>query len=238
MKSQAKLPPWISVKEVSRRLSLIFPEGTPHRNYVVRELCAKTIFVMLYTGAIEGKGRYLRPDQVVRMSDRQSKLKDDGSRLQWAANSLKPRTQAAKGRWYAANTREPIRDETLRQGLITLNAVFERRDLPTTSSKPRYALCSRFASLFNPEMDKEELDQQIQEWRQQHLSAAALARTELVRRAATAFLDRENSSFRKCVSTLAWRSFAWFAAEPDKLIALHDGSRCAALLSDYLAEGQ
>lgn len=50
----------------------------------------------------------------------------------------------------------------------------------------------------------------------------------------TAFLDRENSAFRRCISTLAWGSFAWFASEPSHLVALHDGTRCQRPLGELL----
>ena len=39
----------------------------------------------------------------------------------------------------------------------------------------------------------------------------------------TAYLDRSHAAFKKTVAELAWRSFAWFAAEPEHLIVLHDG---------------
>ena len=42
-------------------------------------------------------------------------------RADWAEASLRPGAFAdIAGRWYAPNTREPIRDETLRSGLILL----------------------------------------------------------------------------------------------------------------------
>ena len=65
MPLQALLP----VAEVQERLQAIFPEGTADRNYVTREVAAKTVFVMLYIGTVDGEGRWLRPDQVTRMSD-------------------------------------------------------------------------------------------------------------------------------------------------------------------------
>ena len=45
-----------------------------NRNYVVREIAAKTVFVMLYIGAVEGAECWLRPDQVTRMTDAQAVL--------------------------------------------------------------------------------------------------------------------------------------------------------------------
>ncbi len=47
------LPPLPPVPEIHRRLREIFPEGTTNRNYATREMAARTIFVMLYIGAID-----------------------------------------------------------------------------------------------------------------------------------------------------------------------------------------
>ena len=54
------------------------------------------------------------------MTDSQSVLTVDEDRTAWLVESLRPTTDYIMGRWYAANTREPIRDETLREGLIRL----------------------------------------------------------------------------------------------------------------------
>ena len=56
------LPDLLSVSEVQERLRVIFPQGTPNRNYVTREIAAKTVFVLLYIGAIDGAERWLRPE--------------------------------------------------------------------------------------------------------------------------------------------------------------------------------
>ena len=108
------LPPLLPVSEINERLEMVFPEGTPNRNYVVREMAAKTVFVMLYVGAIEGAGRWVRPDQVTRMTDAQAGGHGaEEDRDEWLAASMRSEMEAIEGRWYAANTREPIRDETL-----------------------------------------------------------------------------------------------------------------------------
>jgi hypothetical protein len=77
-----------------------------------------------------------------------------------------------------------IRDETIRQGFITNNAVIERPDLPTTSGKPRYALAADFARLFDPALSDTDFARAAENWREQHLSATALARTILMHRGA------------------------------------------------------
>ena len=40
----------------------------------------------------------------------------------------------------------------------------------------------------------------------------------------TAYADRDASVFKRSVSQLAWRSFAWFMSEPDHILVLYRGS--------------
>lgn len=87
---------------------------------------------------------------------------------------------AAGSRWYEDTTREPIRDETLREALIPLGAATARDDLPTTSSKPRYALTPTFAVLFDPALTGKALDDAIEAWRSSNLSPSARARIRLL----------------------------------------------------------
>ena len=145
---------------------------------------------MLYTGAIEGAERWLRPDQVTRLTDAQAAKGDAAERESWSSQSMRPATGDIPGRWYATNTREPIRDETLRSGLVRMGAVREREGLPTTSPRPRYALASGFARLFDPELEGEELASAIHAWRNLHLSSGALARVAIMRRGGTIQADR------------------------------------------------
>lgn len=359
------LPPYIDRATIHQRLAGIFPEGVPHRIYCVREAAASTVFAMLYIGAVEGSGEWAGPKQIVRMSDKQAALHDDAARSAYAVASMKPGYQPPGQSWYLENSREQIRDETIRQGFITNNAVAERPGLPTTSSKPRYALRADFAALFDPALTGPAFDAAAEAWRKKNLSATALARTVLMRRGAvttgegvlvtfpngetrrlapgpssvitkavielfaarfltapavlwvsesgakvvarddelaaqlklkisadknlpdiiladlgsgdpdhvllvfveavatdgpvtpqrqaallaitteagfpparvafvTAYLDRSHAAFKKTISELAWRSFAWFAAEPEHIIALHDGNASGHRLADLL----
>lgn len=141
---------------------------------------------MLYAGAVEGAGRWLRPDQVTKMTDAQATRNADDARERWTVRSLTPGAMKhLGGRWYAANTREPIRDETLRAGLVAVGAVVERPGLPTTSAKPRYALarsfCELLLSLAGGSTKPSAL---ISEWQAGHLTATALNRINLLRRGA------------------------------------------------------
>lgn len=38
----------------------------------------------------------------------------------------------------------------------------------------------------------------------------------------TAYLDRSVPTFRRTVANLAWGTYAWFAAEPERLLLLHE----------------
>lgn len=193
------LPAIIPVSTIAEWLPKIFPEGTPNRTYVIREIAAKTIFTMIYIGAVEGSGCWLRPNQVTKMSDSQSLKTTDKQRGQWGKNSLAPgRMKHVRHAWYATDTREPIRDETLRSGLVTLGAVVEKKGLPTTSSRPRYAVAKDFYELLRLLSFETKGKRALMEaWQRQHLSAAALSRVELLRRGAiqTAAADRIKISF-------------------------------------------
>jgi hypothetical protein len=188
MNETQQLPPVIPVSSLAAWLPEIFPEGTPNRTYVVREISAKTLFVLLYVGAVEGAGRHARPDQITKMSDAQAARTDAASREAWSIDTLgRGAVLELQQRWYAPNTREPIRDETLRLGLVALGAVIERGDLPTTSAKPRYALSRHFADLlFKLAAHPEDASALIQQWQGEHLNTAALNRIVLLRRATVA----------------------------------------------------
>lgn len=175
------LPPYVPRELVAERLPLIFPEGTPNRIYCTRELAASTIFAMLYIGAVEHSSVRLGPVHVYRMTDSQATSAGDEERLSYRSNLRKKSYEVSGKRWYADNTREPIRDETLREGLVAVGAVMEDKDVPTTSGKPRYALKTDLAALFDPTLLGEDLDHAILKWQDQHLNKGALARITLMR---------------------------------------------------------
>ncbi|MDP3845886.1 MAG: BsuBI/PstI family type II restriction endonuclease [Pseudomonas sp.] len=182
------LPPYVPRDLVAERLLLIFPEGTPNRNYCTRELAASTVFAMLYIGAVEHTSVRLGPVHVYRMTDLQAANNSDEERLSYRSNLRKKSFEVPGKRWYADNTREPIRDETLREGLLAVGAVMEDKDVPTTSGKPRYALKSDLAALFNPELHGDALGAAIPKWQEEHLNKGALARVSLMRLGA---IDKE-----------------------------------------------
>jgi hypothetical protein len=183
---RAELPPLLPVAEIQKRLREVFPEGTPNRGYCTREIAARTVFVMLYVGAVDGTGVYVRPNQVTRMTNAQADRTDDVARHAWAKTSLSKEAENVPGRWYAVDTREPIRDETLRDGLVPTGAVSVKPNIPTTSSAPRYALAPAFAALFNPRLKGAAFQTAAAEWQAENLSASALARIQILGRGAVA----------------------------------------------------
>jgi hypothetical protein len=184
------LPPVATWQQISARLPVIFPQGTPNREHSIWDIAARTIFVMLYAGAVEGRDYWLRPDQVSRMTDDQASRTEDAARLSWAKESTKPGKGEVFGRWYAVNTRESIRDDTIRYALIQNGAVIERSGLATTSPAGRYALQAELAALFDPSIDDATFLTKAAEWRAKHLNKGALARIALNRQGAVTTGER------------------------------------------------
>jgi hypothetical protein len=180
-------PPLIPWQAVRDRLLAIFPEGEAgeERRLLVRDMTARTVFVALYSGAVEGADRWIAPRHVIRMSDAQAAKHDAAERDAYHTAMNAARAPDPPGRWYAENTREPLRDEVIRQGLVTVNAMVERSGVPTTSPQPRYALQRAFAALFHPDLEGEAFEEAAAAWRRQNLSPAALARAALVRATAS-----------------------------------------------------
>ena len=170
------LPPLLSVEDIEQRLALIFPEGIPNREYIIRRQTARTVFAALYVGAVEGSGRWLAPRHVYRMRPALEVISDWEERLAY----YKKVPPSVEGVWYADNSREGARDEGVRRGLIPLNAMIQRLGVNTTSREGRYALAVNFAALFDPDLTGATFAAAAEQWRTVHLSGAALARAALV----------------------------------------------------------
>lgn len=173
-------PPYVTKAMVAERLPIIFPEGIENRIYCIRDMAASTVFAMIYVGAIEKSDRYLGPVHVYRMTNEQAALSTTEDREAYANGVVRGQYAVPGTRWYADNSREPIRDETLREGLVAVGAVLARTDLPTTSGRPRYSLKESFAKLFDPSLDGQELEDAIVDFQKTSLSRGALARVSIV----------------------------------------------------------
>ncbi|CAM5517134.1 BsuBI/PstI family type II restriction endonuclease [Eoetvoesiella caeni] len=180
-----------ALSTVTERLPLIFPEGIENRQYCIRESTAKTVLTMIYCGAIYGSNRWIRPSQVVDMSDAQLTLSNELDRKAWCVHMLSNKKKERPPRaWYAVNSREQIRDENIARGLIPNQAVVERPGVPTTSSRPKYALRPEFAALFSESVQGKFLAAAISDWQKRFLSTAAMARATIIRNNAAASTDR------------------------------------------------
>jgi hypothetical protein len=173
------MPPLLSIPEIHERLPLVFPAGLEMRGYLVREMAAKVLSVFQYGGMIEGMERYLRPSHIYFFTDVQGASAGDGERFDWIANSRKKKFRPAGEQWYADNSREPIRDETIR-ALLDIGAVGKLAGVPTNASTPIYFLKADFAALFDPTLTKEDFDVLNEAWQKKHLTPAARARMALL----------------------------------------------------------
>lgn len=180
------LPSFVPKKIIAERLPLIFPEGTPNRNYCIRDLAAGAIFTMLYIGAVEGGDVYFSPKHLYRMTEEQSQKTSDEERMEYRKNVERPGFHMSGKRWYHDNTREPIRDETLKEGLVALDVVKVDEKIPTTSSKPRYFLARSFADLFDSKLSGQALAEKISIWQTNNLSKNALSRIRILKAGAAA----------------------------------------------------
>jgi hypothetical protein len=180
---------------IQERLRLIFPAGVPGRERLVRELAAKTVAVFLFVDAIgdpdEEGARLMRPSMVTWMTDTAFADIDPAFRAAWrtAAATSNDRVRALLSdrglddvRWYAENTREPIRDEIIRPLEREFGAVRRRRDLSPTSSSPALTLARDFADLFDDALLDDALTEAITAWQGAHLGPAAQARMRALER--------------------------------------------------------
>jgi hypothetical protein len=154
-------------------------------------LAAAAVAAMIYVGAVvndEGEPQpenvWARPQTVIEMSDEALARTNTGERLAWASAAARGGAHIAEllrdwgvhhAPWYAANTRETLRDETWPKWRIH-NAARRREGLAQSSSLPRWAITASFADLFSPELAGEELTAKIDEWRDNHLSTSDLLR--------------------------------------------------------------
>ncbi len=186
MTSAEAFPALIGVDEVQRRLSRVFPESFPDRALHVGKMAARVVFVFLYGGFLEGSNRQLRPSTIYLFTAEQARRTTLSARAAWLAVAFRPGFRPAGQRWYADNSRESIRDDLIRNRLVSMGLVGRKAGVPTTSSAPVYFLRATFAALFDPVLDEQALQDAIETWREAHLSSTTLKRMALKARGALA----------------------------------------------------
>ncbi|GAB3470019.1 BsuBI/PstI family type II restriction endonuclease [Kineococcus endophyticus] len=171
-------------EECSARLAMIFPRAAfdpVHAN----PLAAASVVALIYVGAVAPEQSpvpddqvWARPSMCLRMSDAVLARNSDQDRTAWReamltntkkkVDDLMAQWGVRAEHWYADNSRETLRDETFTRWLDH-GAIRERPGLPTSSSKPRWALASEFADLFAPTLTGPALEQTIEAWRSTHM---------------------------------------------------------------------
>jgi hypothetical protein len=177
--------------ECQERLQLLFPEELPRRGRLTNLLAASAVFVFLYVGSVEGE-RQIRPSMALWMCDRAAQRARASERRQWYEAAARGKRALADllaswgvphQPWYGDNTREPLRDETFR-GWAQYGAVLRDETVPTTSPAPSWSLAADFAAVFDPRLRGDSLADAIEDWRQEHLGAAGLARVAVAQQLA------------------------------------------------------
>jgi hypothetical protein len=187
------------IDQCKHRLELVFPP-TAFDSAGSNPLAARAVAAMLYVDAIvetttdlDTHDIWARPTTCLWLSeqvyeDRDGEDDRDAWRQAALGSSGKDRLRELQSEWeipfdpwYADNTREPLRDET-----FSLwgqhNALIERPGLPTTSSKPRWALAAHFADLFDPSL--EDVEEACEQWRDDHMNPSARIKADVARRRA------------------------------------------------------
>jgi hypothetical protein len=182
----ALLPDRTSYKS---RLEAILPAAITGTTASCNEIAAAAAFTLMYVGAVGGE-RKVRPSMVAQMDSQTAMFRHEDCRLEWHRAADRGAREigtlasswgiADRKPWYAADSREGIRDETFREWALH-GALLVDETISTTSSKGRYSLEAGFARLLDPELDGEELSAAIETWQRQHLSPTARLRAQRAR---------------------------------------------------------
>jgi len=177
--SNSSLPPLPSVKEIQERLAIIFPEEFPDRGILVGIMAARVTFVLLYGNFVEGRGRFMRPSYIYLFTKEQSEKTTEEERRAWLATANRPGYRTPGERWYADTSREPIRDDLMRNQLLRLGIMQKLPGYSPTASVPINYLSADFAALFAPQLVGDSLAATIGAWAARHLNQATRQRMAL-----------------------------------------------------------
>ncbi|OZE28475.1 hypothetical protein CH278_23955 [Rhodococcus sp. 05-2254-5] len=184
------LPPVPTRTEVEQRLLAIFPRAA-FDTALSSPIAATGVTAMLYVGAIvpeddepTDEHRWMTPTMCLWLSDAGIVHTDFYEREQWYAAARRGQNKVRSlvtewgheyNPWYANNSREPLRDESLRM-LRERGAATWRPGKPQNYSGPRWALAGAFAALFDPDLTGTDLDEAIEQWRSGHLEPLEMVR--------------------------------------------------------------
>lgn len=189
---------------VQARLQMIFPREAVDP-VLSNLLAASALSVMLYAdavvpdqGPLPDDVHWVRPSMCLWMSDAVYAHDREESRAAWREAALGHSGRRATAAlqeewglqnaspWYADNSRETLRDETF-PAWLDHGALRDRPGIPTTSSRPRWALTGGFADLFAPDLEGDALEAAIAAWRATHMTPGDRLRITTLR-------DRERAA--------------------------------------------
>jgi hypothetical protein len=173
------------------RLRQILPASVTGTTATANDAAAAAAFVFMYVGAVDRRNA-VRPTTIIWMSDAIASHRSDEERAAYhtaamrsehAVKQLCKQWEIAHAPWYATNSREQLRDETIR-AWIDNGAVLIGSDVGTTSPSARYTFAPGFAALFAPGLDGDTLTTAIVEWQRHHLTPTGRARATRARQTA------------------------------------------------------
>lgn len=182
--------PVIDRTECERRLLAVFPRAAFDTS-MSSPIAAAGVSAMIYAGAVLPSDdsvtvdfHWMSPTMCLWMSDDALAHHAEGDREDWYRAAMRGKRRVAQqladwgethNHWYENNSREPLRDESFRQ-LRQRGAVRFRPGLPQNYSGPRWALDESFATLFDPNLVGDALDNAIDAWREAHLGPLELVK--------------------------------------------------------------
>jgi hypothetical protein len=191
MSSSWSLPDLLPTREAyQQRLEMILPSSVTGVTYTANPAAAATVFTAMYTGAID-HAHPIRPTTVTWMSDAVAARRGDADRTAYYSAAVSKAGERAvkdmctaagyqRGEaWYANNSREPVRDESIK-ALKENGAILVLTDVPTTSARPRYTLEPAFAALFSPDLTGDDLGSAVAQWQATHLTPTGRRRAALL----------------------------------------------------------
>jgi len=183
------LPPVVTRPFVAGRLNLIFPASAIDPA-AYSPIATAAVAAMLYMGTVvEDDGdiaavAVARPSMCLWMSDAVLTHHGDSARRAYVETALHSRKRHEEfvrslgevfAPWYGDNSRETLRDETFAEW-ERVGAIRSDPAVPTTSPRPRWALTTSFASLFDPALAGEAFGAAVEAWQEEHLGPGAMVR--------------------------------------------------------------
>jgi hypothetical protein len=187
---QLGLPKLLATREdYQERLALILPRRLTGVTSTANPVASAVAFVSMYVGATDAKTT-IRPSTVFWMSNAVAERRADDERHAYYAAVMKSEKRlktlceqwgVERGEtWYATNTREPIRDETIR-AFLDNGAMKISTAVKTTASSARYYLDPEFAALLSPDLTGDELNVAVKAWQGAHLTNIGRRRAKVKR---------------------------------------------------------